>query len=779
MRMTDKKEASTPKEKKSADFLFDSQKIPTDAGCYLFKDKDGHILYVGKAKNLRKRVSNYFQKNKKAPKTLSLVKKIRDIETRIVSTEMEALILENNLIKEHLPKYNVLLRDDKTFLYLRITKEEQPKLEITRRLVRDGSTYIGPRTSAKSFRKTIAFCQKFFGAKMVNASQDNYIARLKGAKMSVDEYQVNIKRMIKFLRGDTKEVLKELQEKMMDFAKERNFEAAAQTRDLIESIGGSAIRQTVEMQDVVARDFLSFVRDNSTIFLARLVFRNGKFIDQNEIKLRAEEWQDDAKIYADFLLRFYPCVDHLPKEIILPTEIEDAEKIAEYLESNNHENQGKLEIKVAQKGDKKRILEIAETNAKNFCEKTRIEALSKATTFAKALPELAEKLNVQSTLKRIECYDISHFNGQETVASQVVFLDGAAKNSEYRRYKLKTIAPGEIDDFKSMNEVLTRRFKQLEEKKSADFFKAAPVTTKKEKEIVFDIIQTAFQNENEAPCVTEEKHFDEDQYKVVAVKQNDQIIGGLRTRKFEGKSWHISVLGIHPDFQNKGAGKILLEAFTKFIRAEGGTKIRLLANEKALSFYEKYGFLAPQKITKKFQKHIDLRTAELAENNISITPLEYKISKKSAEKSHLPDLIVIDGGKGQLSSVLKVFKEHPELIPPKFDPETQIIALAKREEEVFRGTNLEQIFIDNDSAASHLLQRIRDEAHRFAISYNRNLRSKSLKKSILDEINGIGPKTKKELLHTFESVSGIRNADDEELLKIVNQKQLNSLRKQL
>jgi len=240
-------------------FKYVSNKIPTEPGCYLYWDKNDKLLYVGKAKNLRKRVSSYFQKTNKSPKTELMVKKIARIETRTVNSEIEALILENTLIKEYKPKFNVLLRDDKNFLYLRITNEDEPKLEITRRVLKDGSTYFGPKTSSRDFRKTIKFCQKYFGAKMVRENQDYYINQLLGNEISPEEYRDNIERMKRFLKGNTKEILKELTERMQQFATNKNFEAAAKMRDTIVSINESTQKQTVEFSDLLDRDFVNYV----------------------------------------------------------------------------------------------------------------------------------------------------------------------------------------------------------------------------------------------------------------------------------------------------------------------------------------------------------------------------------------------------------------------------------------------------------------------------------------------------------------------------------------
>ncbi len=684
-----KKRKDALKKKKTPAFKFTVKNIPTDSGCYLFYDKDDRLLYVGKAKNLRKRVKSYFQKTKKSPKTELMVSKVTRIETRITNSEIESLILENNLIKEFRPRFNILLRDDKNFLYLRITKEDFPRLEITRRIVRDGSFYVGPKTSAKSFRKTIAFCQKVFKIRdcrlqlamiedqKINTVTANTSSLMQGVRVlknpenrklpcmdfhikkcsgpcageiSVKDYQADVAAMKKFLRGDTASVIKSLQAKMMRFAKVQNFEAAGKIRDLIQSIEISTQKQTVQLNQHFEADFIHFYRQKNTAYFVRVLFRGGKFLDQNEVIFSAPAIATDEEILEKFLIQFYEKVDEIPKIIYVPMEVENEKKILAFFQKTTKDkeqrtNVAEVKITIPQKGDKKKILDMAYKNARNMAKKAEIETMSQAENFSKALPALAKALDMKDPPKRIECYDISHYSGDFPVASQVVFIDGKPKKSEYRRYHVKSLPDKKIDDFASMEEILGRRF-------------------------------------------------------------------------------------MVPDTQNN---------------------------------------------KEKFYKN-------------------------------LPNLVVIDGGKGQLSSVMKVFEKIGELkieiakeVPIKkkkgkkvkqdeeetetvietiqFHPKTQIISLAKREEQIFRPGDSEPIELDWNDPALKLLQRVRDEAHRFAIGFNRSLRSKNMTKSVLDEVPGIGGVTKKKLMNQFESVSGIRNASDEDLLKIINQKQLTSLRK--
>lgn len=605
------------KKKEEIEFTFEAKKIPSSPGCYLFWGKDEKLLYVGKAKDLRKRVSSYFQKKKDVSARIEyMVSRIEKIETRTVNSEIEALVLENNLIKEFQPRFNVRLRDDKNFVYLRITNEDLPKMEITRRLIRDGSYYIGPKTSAKEFRETVRFCQKFFRIRMTRSSLDYYPhVAAGGFDDDPENYRKNVEMMKQFLSGKTDEVLKQLNEKMMKFAGEKNFEAAARMRDLIKSIHASTQKQTVQLGDNVNRDFVHFIRDEHNAYFVRIAFREGRLLDQNEVVFAAEEVASDEEILEGFLMQFYEKIHTPPQEIYVPLNLENAEKIESFLSKEIFEGE-KIALHIPQKGIKREVLEIAHKNAKHFHERKKVEALSHAQNFATALPELAEILELKNPPRRMECFDISHLGGTSTVASQVVFIDGEPKKSEYRRFTVKTLPDGKIDDFSSMQEVLSRRF----------------------------------------------------------ARKND---------------------------------------------------------------------------------------------------------KRYSEK--FPDLIVIDGGKGQLSSVLKAVEQckKEKYFPRNFDIKKQIISLAKKEEQIFRVGISDPLELPYDSAPLKLLQRIRDEAHRFAISFNRSVREKKATKSVLDEIPGIGGLTRKKLIQIFGSVAGVREANDTELLKILSEKQLKNLRKNL
>ena len=761
-------------------FVFNAQKIPTDAGCYIFRDEEDEILYVGKAKNLRKRVKSYFQKTEKSPKTTALVAKIARIETRIVTSEMEALILENNLIKEHHPKYNILLRDDKNFLYLRITNEIFPRIEITRRIVRDGSTYIGPHTSAKKFRTMIAFCQKIFRIRTCKLEfnettiiknpearkipcLDFHIQKCSApcsGEISQKEYQADVERMKKFLKGDTKDVLENLKEKMMHLAQKKKFEAAAKIRDLIESISSSTAKQRVELNDKTARNFVHIYREKNNVFCAILSFRHGKLIHQAEIKLRAESWESDSAIIEKLLTQWHERTDDHPAEIFVPVTLENASLLEEILHAK---------IMVPQKGEKVRILEIAHRNARQLASVSRVEEQAHAEIFARALPELAEKLSLPELPRRIECYDISHFGGTHTVASQVVFIDGIPRKNEYRRFKLKTLKPGEIDDFKALKEVLERRMRGLshgeenedENTKWADKNKEILKQLEVIAKLLKDIDWALFVGLGAALAVGKfwRKHNDFDI--LVAKKHWRRVLKRMEEEKFTAKENNEHFF----TFTKKGFPPIDISPLGEALPIGKFTKKNIsdesITVEKSTIFTLNLKSLIAMKQTLK-----ESRNDPRDESDLEI--LEHIMREKIAPAN--PDLIVIDGGKGQLSSVMKV-------IPSEF--QKKVISLAKREEEVFVSGKSTPLELDTSSAASKLLQRCRDEAHRFAITFNRSLRDKAMTKSALDEIDGIGGTTKKKLLKMFGSVRDVRDASDEELLKVLNQKQLEALRKSL
>lgn len=761
--------------KSSDEFQFDAKSIPTSPGCYLYYgENEEDLLYIGKAKNLRKRVSSYFQKKHDTLRLQVLVSKIKRIETRVVQNESEALVLENNLIKEHQPRYNVLLRDDKNFVYLRITKEEFPKMEIVRRVVKDGSTYIGPRTATKDFKNLVRFCQKHFRVQMVKESQ-NYYPHLQAGLLQVEagEYQKRIHMMKQFLQGKTKEVVDELKEKMMGFAAEKKFEAAAKARDVLELVLAIGEKNSVELTDLVDRDCFHFVRVGSTAYAVRLVFREGKLLNQNSFEFKAPQNLSDEEVTEQLVIQFAPKVVDPPKEIFLPYLLSDTEAVENFLKEQYWPNNN-VKIIVPQIGEKKKIMDMAQKNAQHFADTKRLEDLSSSENFSKALPELAEVLELKEPPRRVECYDISHFSGQDTVASMVVFIDGKPVSNEYRRFVIKDLPEGKIDDFASMREVLSRRLKRSliqKEKTTLEEIEMKAVEREKEWKAYHDLIRTEIFERYHPEVEYDPEHKDHTKKKnhpFIFIK-DEEIVGAVRLDEKGKTALLLRLFCVSGGLQRQGIGTQCLGIIERWAREQGIKKIFLNSQSSVVPFYGKSAYEAG----------LWKGDSSLGENSIALGKI-----LEEKEQWEMPDLIVIDGGKGQLSAVVKVIEDLLNEFrgmgqDVDFNVAEQVISLAKREEEIFRPGQSQSIQLSLSSPALKMLQRLRDEAHRFAITHNRARRDKQTIKSVLDEIEGIGPTTKKKLLKTFGSPKGVREATDEDLLAVVNQKQLENIRHHL
>lgn len=605
------------------------ERLPSSPGVYQMLDKEEKVIYIGKAKNLQKRVRSYFLKQKnRSAKVEKMVTEICDIKYIEVTSELEALVLETNYIKEYKPKFNILMRDDKNYQYIKITKnEDYPRVYTTRRLLKDGALYFGPKTSSSSVYQTLKLLRKLFPYRTCNLEINDrgesveiknktikipciyyHIKRCLGPciKPCKGEYDELIQNMADFLGGEYKEILSSLEQKMIEQAKNRKYEYAAKTRDMMYAVKNLMEKQLVDQADITkSQDIIGCTKKIGKIFINLFQIRYGKLIGQENFVLEDAANKDDSSMEYDevlhtFLLQYYDAATSIPKEIILPGEITDKELLENWLEERHPEVKPKLHI--PQRGTKNHLVELAEQNADSYAEQFRIKWQTDQSRTKGALKILAEAIDLPSELKRIECYDISHLSGTATVGSMVVFKDGLPSKKDYRRFKVKQTKEGEIDDFKSLKEVLSRRLKRIKEES--------------EKEII------------------------------------------------EGES-----------------------------------------------LYE------------------------------------------------IPDLIIIDGGKGQLSSVMEIAEKLEVGIP--------IISLAKREEEIFLPGQSTAVLLPRESEALYLIQNIRDEAHRFAITYNRNLRSKNIIKSLLDEVPGVGPVAKKKLLKAFGDIQGIKHASEEQVAEIV------------
>ncbi len=582
------------------------ENLTTQPGVYIFKDTAGKVIYVGKAKNIRNRVRSYFQDARNLDtKTQVMVGKIADVEVIIVDSEVEALILEANLIKKHKPRYNVSLRDDKSYPYIRITNELFPRVFVTRKIVKDGSHYLGPYTDVKHLRYIMKNLRKIFPVRSCNYHLTEKVIAEKKIKLCLDyhihrcqgpcqglveakEYNRMIRQVEQFLKGKTRELVNELQRKMQEEAAALNFEAAARLRDqirMIENYYFSA--QKVVLTDFEDRDVVSLAAEGDEACSVVFKIRDGKVIGRQHFYLEGVEDKSESEVIAQFLQQYYLESDYLPGQILLPTSPgEETEALTRWLsERAGH----KVEVVVPQIGEKKKLVELCQKNARYLLDELLLQKEKISGHLSSKVRALQEALHLPQPPRRIEAFDISNFQGKDAVASMVCFVNGYPRKSEYRHYRIRS--KDTPDDFAMMREVVFRRYKRL----------------------------------------------------------------------------------------------------------------------------------------------LD-------------------------EKKELPDLILVDGGKGQLSAAVQVLNELGI-------EEQPIIGLAKRLEEVFLPGFSDPQNIPKRSAALRLLQQIRDESHRFAITYHRKLRQRRIMKSPLDDIPGIGPKRKEHLLKTFGSLKRIAKASETDLIR--------------
>lgn len=570
--------------------------LPDKPGVYLMHDKEGKVIYVGKAVVLKNRVRSYFRNlASHTPKVKAMVAKIADIETIVTSSEVEALILECNLIKKYRPRYNIMLKDDKTYPYLKVTvNEEFPRLYVTRRQLRDGARYYGPYADAGAMHATVKLLRSMFPmrtCRKMNTERPclNYhikrcLAPCAGL-VSREEYGSMIKAVCMVLDGRTAELERDLKKRMQAAAENYAFEEAARLRDQLQAVERLNEQQKAVTSNNIDMDIIGFAQDMTGICIQIFFVRKGKLLGRDNFFLQDEE-TSRAEVLTAFVKQYYNEASFVPREIVLPALPENDEQaiIEQWLsEKAGH----KAELICPQRGTKKELLQLANDNAvKLLQERLRRGQLSLKNDL-EAAEELQQALGLAKPLERMDCFDISHTQGSETVASMVVFRNGSISKKDYRRYKIVS-AEGKPDDFKSMQEVVYRRYRDYED---------------------------------------------------------------------------------------------------------------------------------------------------------------------------LPSLVVIDGGKGQLSSALEVIRGLGLHDLP-------VIGLAKREEEIFKEGQSESILLDRDSAALHLIQRIRDEAHRFAITYHRKLRGKRNLVSVLDHVEGIGSKRRQELWKAFKSIEEMKAASVEELAAV-------------
>lgn len=593
--------------------------LPTRPGCYIMKNVEGQIIYVGKAVNLRNRVRSYFHASVDEAKTVQLVKHIADIETIIVDSELEALILEMTLIKKHRPKYNIRLKDDKRYPYVKVHWGDPfPKVTVTRQMdVKDGSRYFGPYTSVWAVHQTLALLRKIFGyltCDRIITGQDPRACLYYDIKLCIapcigvvskEEYRAMIDDLCKFLQGRTTPVVARLKAEMAAASEGLQFEKAAAIRDQLLAIDRVVEKQKVISADQTDSDVIAFARDKGDTCAQVFFIRGGKLIGRESFMLEGTEEADQAEIVSQFLTQFYEDAAFVPDEVMLPTDIAEIEIVSQWLRDKRGD---KVTLSVPRRGAKHDLIEMATTNAAEALARIQAEREADVSKHVEGLAELQTALQLQRPPARIECFDISHLQGTATVASMVVFTQGAPEKGHYRSFKIRSVQG--IDDFASMREALRRRFGRWREMQE------------------------------------------------------------LKEQKEKGNA----------------PGAKLDESFAL-----------------------------------------------------------------------LPDLLLIDGGKGQLGEAVQVLKEFEltERVP--------VASLAKQQEEIFLPDQKSSIMLPRTSQGLYLVQRVRDEAHRFAITRNRNQRSRLGLASQLDAIPGVGPARRKALLKKFGDVDGIRAASIEQL----------------
>lgn len=455
------------------------KKLPESPGVYIMRDKTDDIIYVGKAKILKNRVRQYFQNSANhSLKVKQMVSNIDHFEYIVTGSEVEALILENNLIKKHNPKYNILLKDDKTYPYIKVTTNEMfPRVFVTRKLLKDKNKYFGPFTNSSAVKENIALidkiwqvrrCSKIFPRDIGKGRPclNYHIGQCKAVctgKVSEEEYNKMIGEILDFLGGKTENVVKSLTSKMLKYSAEMEFEKAAEVRDTIESIKILNQKQIIENLHIDDRDVIGFARGIRECIMQIFFIRGGKITGREHFMLEECEGVEDKELMTQFVQQFYSGTPFIPKEVILQCEIDDFDLISQWLSEQKGQ---RVNVLVPQKGERKSLVLMAQNNAKIVLDKFGAEIRREHKRTKGALEEIQKALNIDFELNRIESYDISNTQGFESVASMVVFENGLPKRSDYRKFKIKTVIGP--DDYGSMEEVITRRFTRYINETSGD-----------------------------------------------------------------------------------------------------------------------------------------------------------------------------------------------------------------------------------------------------------------------------------------------------------------------
>ena len=578
--------------------------LPAGPGVYLMKDEAGKVLYAGKAKSLRSRVRSYFQASaaaERGPMIQALMARVADVDCIVTETEGEALILEASQIKAHHPRYNINLKDDKKYPFIRITDEAYPRIFWTRDLVRDGSRYLGPYSNARHMRTMLDVMHKVFPVRScrydlpdpkVKLCMEYQIRRCEGPcedLVSREQYRGTVSQATRFLRGDKTSVIRELKARMEAAAGQQRFEQAARHRDQIRALELYQSRQKVVLEEKVDRDVVGLARHDDEACCVVLEIREGRLVGEKHHFLGGVMEASDGEVLSAFLRQFYMQTDFIPRQVHVSHDLEDADHISAWLTGKG--DGPRVEVAAYRRGLKARTQDMADTNAAHLMEERRLKREARRDRVPQSVQALQRDLSLDRPPRRIEGVDISTFQGSDTVGSLVVMIDGKPRRSEYRHFRIRG-GDGLPDDFAAIREVVERRIRGLSERGE--------------------------------PC---------------------------------------------------------------------------------------------------------------------------------------PDLLMIDGGKGQLSSAIEVLAALGADGPA-------VVGLAKRLEEIFLPGQADPVILPRTSASLRMLQVLRDEAHRFAVSYHRKLRARRTLGSGLDGVPGIGPSRRRALLQAFGSVRRVREAEEAEIARL-------------
>ena len=581
--------------------------LPAKPGVYIFRGEDGRVLYIGKAKSLRSRVRSYFQASGETRAQIAqLPGRVADIEVIVTSTEVEALHVEQNLVKRHRPPFNIRLRDDKSFPYIAVTVEDEyPRVMFTRERHRRGVVYFGPYANAKKVRETLDVLNRVFQYRPCEGPKpgrhsgipclDYHIERCKApcvGYVSKEEYGELIERVIEFLSGETRPILRDLDLRMQEAAAEERFEDAARYRNRLYAIRNLAERQAADRRSVGTVDVIGIAIEGDRAAVQIFPLRDGKLVDRYGFHLENVAGQDTAAVLEAFCLEYYGSAPSVPPQLVVPIDAGNTAALEQFLTERRG---ARVEVRAPARGEKRRLQDLAAQNARLALESDAIRSEQRRLRRVEALEELREALNLESLPIRIECYDISNIQAESPVGSMAVFQDAVPKKAHYRKFGVRRHEAGP-DDFAAIEEVVSRRFARLGQADSS---------------------------------------YDE-------------------------------------------------------------------------------SFAA------------------------------------------MPNLVVIDGGKGQLSAALAAMQAYDL-------PRVAVVSLAKRAEEVFVPGRADPIVLPRDSAGLQLLQRVRDEAHRFALGFHRQRRETRARGSIFDDLQGVGPARRRALLRHFGSAERLLEASQEEL----------------